>query len=78
MTTRDVTDGIGHCQHCQTERESDTEKANSKGGKASRQNCGATATQYQPERSKELGDNAPRHVVVHCYPPTLTSYTFNG
>src|ERR1700746_3861094 len=75
MSSGNVTDGISHRQHGQPECKCYTEKADTEVGKPRRQDCSTATAEYQPKRAKELGDNAPRHIVVHRCPPTLTSYT---
>src|SRR5437868_3929229 len=75
MSSGNMADRVGHRQHGQSKRERDTEKADAEIGKTCRQDRGATAAQDQPQRAKELGDNAPQHVAVHRCPPALTSAT---
>jgi len=50
-----MSDGIGHCQDRQAERERDSDKADPEVWKTGREHGGAAAPENQPECAKKLG-----------------------
>ena len=55
----DVSDGVGHGEHAQAEREGDPEVADADVGDAGRDDRRAAAGEDQPERAEELSAKAP-------------------
>jgi hypothetical protein len=55
MASRDVADGIGHGQHCESKGKSDTGKADTKLWEGSGKDRATTASENQPEGAEKLG-----------------------
>src|ERR1017187_671742 len=62
VTTRDVTDGVGHGQHGQTKSQGHAEQSDAHARKCSGQNRASTSAENQPERTEEL-----RSVLFHDF-----------
>src|SRR5438046_3111979 len=62
MTAGDMPNGIGHCQHRQAEGEGNADESDAEVGEAGREHRRTTTRKHQPECSKELGRDTPRHI----------------
>jgi len=62
-----VSDGVGHCQHCQAKGEGDPEETDAERRKPSGEHRGAAAAQDQPQGAEKLRCRATRH--VHGFSP---------
>src|ERR1700746_177738 len=54
MAARDMADGIGHGQHCQTERERNAKQTNADVRKCRSKNCAPAPAKNKPERPEKL------------------------
>src|SRR3954467_9299125 len=62
MTAGNIPDGVGHGQNRQAEGERDADKTDAEVWEPSRQDRSSTTPKHQPEGSKDLGRDTPRHI----------------
>ena len=65
VATRDMTDGIGHGQHGQTERQGDAQQADPHIGEGGSQHGAPAASQYQPEGSHKFSSKRFHSCLSH-------------
>src|SRR3954454_8390071 len=62
MTAGDMPDGVGHGQNRQAEGERDADESDAEVWETSGQHRSPTTPKHQPEGSKDLGRDTPRHI----------------